>query len=44
MLYKDTLAGVDFAFQRDSAFSYQCGACSRGCYNQEIGAGPDTVR
>jgi hypothetical protein len=41
MPYKDMLAGVDFALQRDSAFSRQCGSCSRCCH--EIGAGPDIV-
>lgn len=36
MPYKDTLAEVDFSLQRDSAFSYQCNACSRCCHNKAI--------
>jgi Fe-S-cluster containining protein len=40
MPYKDTLAQVDFALQRDSAFSYQCNACSRCCHNKAIRVGP----
>ena len=40
MPYRDTLAEVDFALQRDSAFSYQCNACSRCCHNKAIRVGP----
>jgi uncharacterized protein len=40
MPYKDTLAQVDFALQRESAFSYQCNACSRCCHNKAIRVGP----
>jgi Fe-S-cluster containining protein len=36
MPYKDTIAEVDFNLQRDSAFSYQCNACSRCCHNKAI--------
>src|SRR5947209_6745351 len=36
MPYKDTIAEVDFSLQRDSAFSYQCNACSRCCPNKAI--------
>jgi uncharacterized protein len=39
MPYKDTFAEVDFNLQRDSAFSYQCNACSRCCYNKAIRVG-----
>jgi len=39
MPYKDTLAEVDFSLQRDSAFSYQCNACSRCCHNKAIRVG-----
>ena len=39
MPYKDTLAEVDFKLQRDSAFSYQCNACSRCCHNKAIRVG-----
>ena len=39
MPYKDTLAEVDCKFQRDSAFSYQCNACSRCCHNKAIRVG-----
>jgi uncharacterized protein len=39
MPYKDTLAEVDFCLQRDSAFSYQCNACSRCCHNKAIRVG-----
>jgi Fe-S-cluster containining protein len=40
MSYKDTLARVDFALKRESAFSYQCNACSRCCHNKAIRVGP----
>jgi uncharacterized protein len=40
MPYKDTLAHVDYALQRESAFSYQCNACSRCCHNKAIRIGP----
>jgi Fe-S-cluster containining protein len=40
MPYKDTLAQVDYALQRESAFSYQCSACSRCCHNKAIRVGP----
>jgi uncharacterized protein len=40
MPYKDTLAHVDYALQRESAFSYQCNACSRCCHNKAIRVGP----
>jgi hypothetical protein len=39
MPYKDTLAEVDFNLQRESAFSYQCNACSRCCHNKAIRVG-----
>jgi uncharacterized protein len=39
MPYLDTLAEVDFSLQRDSAFSYQCNACSRCCHNKAIRVG-----
>lgn len=40
MSYSDTLARVDFALERESAFSYQCNACSRCCHNKAIRVGP----
>jgi Fe-S-cluster containining protein len=40
MPYTDTLAQVDFALQRDSAFAYQCNGCSRCCHNKAIRVGP----
>jgi uncharacterized protein len=40
MPYKDTLADVNYSFQRDSAFSYLCNACSRCCHNKAIRVGP----
>lgn len=40
MPYRDALAQVDFALQRESAFSYQCNACSRCCHNKAIRVGP----
>jgi Fe-S-cluster containining protein len=40
MPYKDTLASVDFVLRRDSAFSYECNACSRCCHNKAIRVGP----
>ena len=39
MPYKDMIAEVDFNLQRDSAFSYQCNACSRCCHNKAIRVG-----
>jgi Fe-S-cluster containining protein len=40
MPYKNTLAQVDYALQRESAYSYQCSACSRCCHNKAIRVGP----
>jgi uncharacterized protein len=40
MPYKDTLADVDYALRRESAFSYKCNACSRCCHNKAIRVGP----
>src|ERR1019366_8586782 len=40
MSSRDTLARVDFALDRKSAFSYQCNACSRCCHNKAIRVGP----
>jgi hypothetical protein len=40
MSYIDTLARVDFALEHESAFSYQCNACSRCCHNKAIRVGP----
>jgi Fe-S-cluster containining protein len=40
MSYRDTLARVDFALERESAFSYHCNACSRCCHNKAIRVGP----
>jgi Fe-S-cluster containining protein len=36
MAYEDTLAQVKYDLKRESAFSYQCNACSRCCHNKTI--------
>ena len=40
MISRYTTPEVDFALRRDSAFSYQCNACSRCCHNKAIRVGP----
>jgi uncharacterized protein len=38
--YSDTFGTVDFALESESAFSYQCNACSHCCHNKAIRVGP----
>lgn len=40
MSYRETLAEVDYALLRASAFSYHCNACCRCCHNKAIRVGP----
>lgn len=40
MPYGDSLAPVAYTLERESAFSYQCNACSRCCHNKAIRVGP----
>ena len=40
MPYTDTFDQIDFNMTRDSAFSYQCNACSRCCHHKGIRVSP----